>query len=311
MARNHFIPGPGASGLPVEAETVLDNAHGLRWMLFSVLSSSAMTIAARYASWELDSRLVVLYRAGLTLLAVAVALMIWPALRHRLKVTRWRDHLMRGLLIAISTHLGYYTIANVPLATTTVLFFTAPIFATVLAVMLHGETIGPRRMAAIAAGFSGALIILRPGFDAIEIGLITAILSSLTFALALNMSRNLSRADGPLSVYVSSMVFTMLLSIPIAAPVMAMPDLPMTWIALIAITITGSLRGVADIQAYRYAEAALLAPVTYLRLVFIGLGGFFLFDETVDIYTAIGAIIIIGATLYITRREAAQRRKTA
>jgi drug/metabolite transporter (DMT)-like permease len=280
-----------------------DNWRGLKWMLLSVVASSAMTVAARVASQELDSRMVVLGRGALTLIAILALLAVSAKLRGKLRFTNPRSHLIRGFLIAISTQMGFYTIATIPLATTTVLFFTAPIFATILAILIHGEKIGPRRIFAIVAGFTGVLIILRPGFDALELGLLTAIGSSLTFATALTMSRNLSNADGPLSTYFSSVVIMVIVSIPIAAPVMTLPDLNITWIAMIALVITSTTRGIGDIEAYRHADAALLTPITYLRLVLIGIAAYFFFAETPDTATLIGATIIIASTLYIAQRE--------
>jgi drug/metabolite transporter (DMT)-like permease len=274
-------------------------------MMLSVVASSAMTIAARIASQDLDSRMVVLGRGALTFIAILAVLAVSAKLRAKLQFTDVRGHLIRGFLIAISTQMGFYTIATIPLATTTVLFFTAPIFATVLAILIHGEKIGPRRIFAIVAGFAGVLIILRPGFDALELGLLTAIGSSLTFAMALTMSRNLSNADGPLSTYFSSVVIMVIVSIPIAAPAMSLPSLNITWIAMFALVITSTTRGIGDIEAYRHADAALLTPVTYLRLVFIGIAAYAFFDETPDTATLIGATVIIAATLYITARERA------
>jgi drug/metabolite transporter (DMT)-like permease len=282
-----------------------DNWRGLKWMMLSVVASSAMTIAARIASQDLDSRMVVLGRGALTFIAILAVLAVSAKLRAKLQFTDVRGHLIRGFLIAISTQMGFYTIATIPLATTTVLFFTAPIFATVLAILIHGEKIGPRRIFAIVAGFAGVLIILRPGFDALELGLLTAIGSSLTFAMALTMSRNLSNADGPLSTYFSSVVIMVIVSIPIAAPAMSLPSLNITWIAMFALVITSTTRGIGDIEAYRHADAALLTPVTYLRLVFIGIAAYAFFDETPDTATLIGATVIIAATLYITARERA------
>ena len=280
-----------------------DNWYGLKWMMLSVVASSAMTIAARIASQELDSRMVVLGRGGLTLITMLALLAISTKLRKKLQFTDLRGHLIRGFLIAISTQMGFYTIAVIPLAITTVLFFTAPIFATILAMIVHGEKIGPRRIAAIVGGFAGVLIILRPGFDALELGLITAIGSSLTFATALTMSRNLSNTDGPISTYFSSVVIMVIISIPVAAPVMAIPSTNITWIAIFVLVITSTTRGISDIEAYRHADAALLTPITYLRLVFIGLSAYFFFDETPDTSTWFGATIIIAATLYIAKRE--------
>ncbi len=119
------------------------------------------------------------------------------------------------------------------------------------------------------------------------------------------MSRNLSNADGPMSTYFSSVVIMVIVSIPIAAPVMTLPDLNVTWIAMIALVITSSIRGIGDIEAYRHADAALLTPITYLRLVFIGIAAYFFFNESPDAATLIGAMIIIAATLYIAQRERA------
>ena len=123
--------------------------------------------------------------------------------------------------------------------------------------------------------------------------------------MALTMSRNLSNADGPLSTYFSSVVIMVIVSIPIAAPAMSLPSLNITWIAMFALVITSTTRGIGDIEAYRHADAALLTPVTYLRLVFIGIAAYAFFDETPDTATLIGATVIIAATLYITARERA------
>ena len=296
----HSSPGTAPNLVPA---TERNNWRGLKWMVLSVIASSAMTIAARIASEELDSRMVVLGRGALTLITMLALLAISTKLREKLQFTDLRGHLIRGFLIAISTQMGFYTIATIPLATTTILFFTAPIFATILAIMVHGEKIGPRRISAIVGGFAGVLIILRPGFDALELGLVTAIGSSLTFATALTMSRNLSNADGPISTYFSSVVIMVIVSIPIAAPAMTIPSLKITWIAILTLVITSTTRGISDIEAYRNADAALLTPITYLRIVLIGLAAFFFFDETPDTPTLLGATVIITATLYIAKRE--------
>ena len=84
-----------------------DNWHGLKWMMLSVVASSAMTIAARIASQELDSRMVVLGRGGLTLIIMLALLTISTKLRKELQFTDLRGHLTRGFLIAISTQMGF------------------------------------------------------------------------------------------------------------------------------------------------------------------------------------------------------------
>jgi len=139
--------------------------------------------------------------------------------------------------------------------------------------------------------------------------MLTAMGSSICFASALTMSRNLAQADGPLSTYFSSIVITTLITIPIVGTDLSLPQMSVSWIALILVSLTSMVRGIADIEAYRHAEAGILAPVAYLRLVFIGVGAYFMFGEKPDWQTLLGALIIIGSSLYIAQREAALKKR--
>lgn len=303
------MPGPGGpTAAPIEPAPVQDNLRGIIWALVSVVGASMMSLAVRGVALEVDSRMVVMFRAGISTLIMVAAIILVSRLRKDLRFSRPWLHLLRGLLIGVSTNLGFYTLVHIPLATATVLFFTAPIFATILGAVIHGERVGPRRIAASAAGFVGALVILRPGLEAFHPAMVTALGSSALFAVALTLSRGLANADGALSTYFSSVVITVLVTLPIAVPVWEYPTAPVTWFAVGVLVITSALRGIADIQAYRYGEAAILAPIAYLRLVLIGVGAWLLFGEGIDVPTGIGAVIIIGSTLYIARREAKLRK---
>ncbi|WP_316014704.1 DMT family transporter [Roseobacter sp. HKCCA0434] len=282
-------------------QAVSDNLRGVAWMLFSVLAASAMSVSVRWLADGLDSRMILMLRAGVSCMIV-LPLLIVPLFWRQMRFSRPGQHIIRGLLIAFSTHLGFYTLAHVPLATATVLFFTAPIFAVIIAAVLLGEKVGPRRWSAVGAGFVGAAIILRPGFGTLDPAMLAALGSSVLFAAALSMSRGLAQADGPLSAFVSSVFVTALVTLPIAAPVWEMPASVGMWVAVAVLVTTGAMRNVGDIQAYRYADAALLAPITYLRIVVIGVAGYALFGEVIDGPTLAGTVLIVGSTLYIAHR---------
>ncbi|MEM9641457.1 MAG: DMT family transporter [Pseudomonadota bacterium] len=284
-----------------------DNIRGILWMLVSVVGASAMSVAVRELSTDVDSRMIVVLRSAIIMAGLAVALIVLPKTRD-MHFSRPGLHILRGGLIGLSTHLGFYTLANLPLATTTVLFFTAPIFATILSVIFQGERVGLRRAAAVAAGFVGAAIILRPGLQPFEPAMLAALASSAMFAVALTLSRGLVAADGANSAYMSSVVITLLVSLPIAAPVWSIPSSGWAWFILGIVVVGGALRGYADILAYAKGEASVLAPITYLRLVLIGGSGFVFYNEVPDRPTLVGAAIIIAATLYIARREARLRK---
>ncbi|MEM9813580.1 MAG: DMT family transporter [Pseudomonadota bacterium] len=288
----------------LEDKAQTDNLKGLLWLLVSVIGASVMAVAVRELSASLDTRMMVLLRSIITLGALIPAL-AWPGLRRRaLRMTRPGLHLVRGLLIGGATHAGFFALAHLPLATATVLFFTAPIFATLLTGPIQGERVGRRRWSAVAAGFIGALIILRPSPAGFEPATLAALGSSLAFAIALLLSRRVAEADGPAAAYLSSVVITFLITLPIMPGAWGWPNSFGVWVVAAVMIASGTIRGVADIQAYRHGEAAILGPVTYLRLVFVGGAGYLLYDEVPDGATWAGAAIIIGAALYIARREA-------
>lgn len=297
------------SGLPPIGD--YQNIKAILWLLLSVFASSAMTIAVRVMSFDLAPPMIVLLRFGITAILLLGAILVARELRTKLSFTRPRLHLIRGLCMAISTHLGFYAIANLELVTVTVLFFMVPIFATALSGFLNGEHAGPRRLAAIAVSFIGVLLILKPGYQPLNLAMFAALLSSVLFAFALVNSRRLATADGPFSVLVSSVFITALFSVPLAIPVWAMPQTMAVWGVVGMLVSTGLIRLFADIQAYRFGEASVLAPITYLRLILIGGAAYLMFGEVPDQMAILGTVIIIGSALYIARREARLARSSA
>ncbi|MFQ5622562.1 MAG: DMT family transporter [Paracoccaceae bacterium] len=294
---------PDVTAATGERAGATDNPRAIGWILASVVAASAMVVAVRMLSADISSPVIVLLRAALTIMLLAPVLALSGRARRQLRFSRPWLHVLRGGLIGIATNLGFYTLTRIPLATASVLFFMAPVFATILAIPVHGEKVGPRRWAAVGCGFLGAVIILRPDTGSLHPAMIAALGSSLTFAAALTLSRGLAIADGAFSGYFSAVVITALLTLPFALPSLGLPASGIGLVSVGVLVAGGAVRGVADIQAYRLGEASVLAPIIYLRLVLIGLAGYLFFGETPDAPTLAGAAIIILATLYIARRE--------
>ena len=181
----------------------INNRLGIIWILMSVSFASVMSILVKELGQTFDSRLLVLFRAGLLTIFLCLPVVAIPAFRRRLYFSKPYLHIFRGLLIAFSTHLGFFTLTVLPIATTVVLFFTAPIFATILSIFINKERVGLRRWLAVIIGFFGVLIVLQPGFEGSYTAMFAALLSSFLFALALAFSRNIVSADGSLSAYMS------------------------------------------------------------------------------------------------------------
>lgn len=300
---------PLAPSSPAEAETrqAADNRRGMLWMLVSVMGATGMTLCVRYLTPDLHTAMLAFLRAILGL-AVLLPFALPGKQRSGLRFTAWHWHLARGVCFAIALNLGFYALWQLPLAQATVLMFLAPVFVTVLAGPVLGERVGPRRWAAVAAGFLGTLILLRPGggpgADVLDWGAVAAVVSSLVFALALLIGKMLAPRDGTSSVFVSSTLLVAVFTLPPALFVWQIPVNAWQWALIIALAATSSLRSYADIRAYAAGEAGFLAPFSYLRLILVGLAGYLLFGEVLDGATWLGGAIIVGATLYIAWREA-------
>jgi len=280
-----------------------ENWRGILWAMLSVIGASAMAISVRGASLGLDTRLLVGYRLFFTLILIGILILIVPRLRSKVHFKQPRAHLIRGILMAFSVHLGFYTLSIVPLAAAAILFATAPIFATIISVAMGRETIGIRRTLAILVGFIGTIIVMRPSSEIIDTNMIYGIGSSIFFSFSLVMSRNLARTDGPLSTLISTSAIGLIVTIPLAAPVFEITTDTNIILWTLVLIIFGILRQYSDIQAYTYAQAAVIAPISYFRVVLIGLMAYLFFNEIPAVTTYIGATIIIAATIYITNRE--------
>ena len=280
-----------------------ENWRGILWAMLSVIGASAMAISVRGASLGLDTRLLVGYRLFFTLILIGILILIVPRLRSKVQFKQPRAHLIRGILMAFSVHLGFYTLSIVPLAAAAILFATAPIFATIISVAMGRETIGIRRTLAILVGFIGTIIVMRPSSEIIDTNMIYGIGSSIFFSFSLVMSRNLARTDGPLSTLISTSAIGLIVTIPLAAPVFEITTDTNIILWTLVLIIFGILRQYSDIQAYTYAQAAVIAPISYFRVVLIGLMAYLFFNEIPVVTTYIGATIIIAATIYITNRE--------
>ncbi len=285
----------------------VDNPRAALWMLASVAAATVMTVLVRELTPEMHTRMIAFLRSFVAL-AFLLPLLVRRDALARLRVRRPWLHLLRGALIAVALNSGFYAIWKLPLATATILFFLAPIFSTLLAPLMVGERVGPRRLIAVAVGFGGALVVLRPGVAPIDAGTAAAVLSSLCFAVSLLLGKIAGAHDGHDAVFFSSAVISALLTLPPALTTWHLPSEGWIWLAVLGLALASSLRGYADIRAFAIGEAGYIAPVSYLRLPSVGAVGYLIFGERVDFWTLLGGAIIAGATLYIVLREAALRR---
>jgi drug/metabolite transporter (DMT)-like permease len=214
----------------------------------------------------------------------------------------WLQFLRAALLLA-STALNFVAIQYLQLAQTVSIMFLAPLIVSLMAGPLLGEWAGPRRLAAIAVGFVGVLIITRPGTGAIHPAALLTLMGMLCYATILLMTRRLSARDSAETTMFYSSLFGAVALLPIAAlQWKAMPGL-WHWTIVVIMGFGGAAGHWLLIQAQRFTDAPVLAPFLYTQIVWMALGGYVFYGEMPDRWTFIGSSVVICSGLYLLHRE--------
>lgn len=273
---------------------------GVVWMALAGLLFVAVTVIVRYLGSNLPA-----IEAAFIRYVIGLALILPLAFRARLQVPRGKKlglYTARGLAHALAVTLWFYAMARIPIADVIAIGYTSPIFVTIGAALFLGERLRVHRIAAVVAGFIGAVVILRPGFQVIEVGSLAQLLAAPVFAASFLMAKVLTRDEDPVMIVVMLSVFCTLALAPGAYAVWQMPTLTeVLWLGLVAVFAT--LGHYAQTRAYKATQITATQPVWFLQLVWGVLFGWLLFDEAVDPFVIAGAAIIITAVTYISHRE--------
>lgn len=236
----------------------------------------------------------------------------WMA-RRGLAIFRTRHpwlHVLRGLFSLICWALYYWSFQRLDLATATVLSFTSVMFVTALAGPVLGEVVRWRRWTATIMGFIGVVIVARPFAAGLNPAVLVGLTSALFGAGIVLTTKRLSSTEHTDTIMLYIGIITFSGSLPAALPVFTVPEAwQATWLALMAIIGPAGMQ--LWIGAFRLADATVVAPIGYTRLLFAAAAGALMFDEQPDWWTATGAVLIVASALYITQREARVARERA
>lgn len=213
---------------------------------------------------------------------------------------------LRGALHIVAVILWFFAMTRIPIAEVTAIGFLNPIVATVGAAILLNEAISWRRGAAIGVALVGAMVVLRPGMRALELGHLAQLTAALAFGLSYIVARQLAqRASAEVVVAMMSVTVSIGLA-PIAFAVWVPPTLPQIGgLAMVAVFATTGHYTMT--RAFAAAPMAVTQPVTFLQLIWASLLGVMMFGEPHDPMVLIGGGLMIAAISYITWRESRLR----
>lgn len=228
--------------------------------------------------------------------------------RHALGSRRPGLQFLRSLLMLATTLLFFLAVSHIDLATATTIAFVEPLVITILSFLVLKEQVGVRRWAAVAVGFLGVLIVIRPGFGMAHAALLLPVLSASTGACYNVLTRIVARHDGnATSLFYSALVGCIGLSL--AMPLLWQAPRWDQWLLLAALGLTGGFAHVLVIRAFTYASASIIAPFIYLQLLWAMVIGFLWFGNWPVLTTWIGAAIIIATGIYTAHRERIRARE--
>jgi len=283
-----------------------DNLRGAALMAAAALVFAVEVLAIRLmAGRGIPTEVQVAFRAGgqllwiLPLLARS-GLLVWRTRRAAL-------HVARGLSSLVTWALYYLSFARLDMATATVLSFTNVMFTTLLAGPVLGERVDRWRWAGTLIGFAGVAVMLRPGAEIDLLGAAAALGAAVAWCGITLSSRSLTRTESTATVLAWVGLVTFSGSLPFAVA---------AWVPLGALELA-LLMGVAIVspsiiwlvtEALRAGEASAIAPLQYLRLVFVALAGWLLYGEVPDVWGWAGAGVILAGALVVTAAEARRGR---
>ncbi len=278
------------------------------WLMLGVTGGLALDLCAKQLLTTFSLLQFVLLRS---LIGLGLFLLIGPCLGgwRQLVTQRWRWHLLRTLLASGAMFGFFFGLAKMPLVNTLTLGFTAPLMLTALSAPLLGEHVGLRRWLAVLAGFSGVLVVLRPGAGFLSFASLAVLISAFCYACLAITSRYLGRTESnySLSVYVMAGPLTISgLLVWAGESTWRAPDMA-DWLLFSLAGACSVIAWLGIINGYRRAAPAILAPFEYTTLVGGTLAGYLFWDELPDAWVLSGAGIIIASGLYVVYREVAWR----
>lgn len=218
------------------------------------------------------------------------------------KTSHFKKHFVRSVLNLPAMLLYFSTLVMLPIEKVTAISFVAPLIVTVLAVLFLGEKIYIYRTLALILGFSGMLIILRPGFIDISIGVYMALFSSFLWSVVIIITKKISKEDSSITILSYQSVFMSIFSFIIVLFFWETPS-SKTFFYLFLAALSGTILHLALNHAYKLVDVSMTQPYSFLSLVFASIIGFFVFSEMPDLFTWLGASIIFLGVLIISYRE--------
>jgi len=277
---------------------------GIGYMLAATVANAAMAAGIHHVSHEIHPFEIAFFRS-----LVGVVMLAPLFLRHGselMSTAHFPLHMLRAAVNVIAMLTYYLSLSLIALAEVTAINFSAPLFCSLLAVIILGERLRLARLAGLVLGFAGTLIVLQPSGQTFDPNSLVALFSAMMWGASMIIIKVLSARGTSASNTLWFSVLVLPVTLIAASFVWVTPSwTEMAW--LVGIGVAGTLSTFFLTEAFRHAEATVVLPFDFTKLVWASLIGAFIFAEPLRITTWLGAAIIIAAATYVTWVETRDR----
>lgn len=293
------------SALVVRWLALPPNLRGILWVALSGVLFALLNVFTLIPAQHLNPYVMAFLRYFFGALFL-VPIVFRLGLYRSLHTNRLGLHISRGAIHTAGMMLWFVALPLTTLAEITALGFTGPIFVTIGAALFLGEDVRLRRWIAVIVGFIGAMIIIRPGFSALHLGVICILLSTPIFSASNLMSKALASTDSANTIVIWQNIVIVICAAPFAIWFWQNPGWgDIVWFLLAG--LAGTLGHICQQRGYQLADITLLQPIGFLSLIYNTVLGYLLFCQQPDVWTFVGAAVIFGSAMYISHREAVRR----
>lgn len=288
--------------MPPSQTTQSNTMIGIALMLGAMLVLPFLDVVAKFLGQQ-NVPIIEIVWARLFFGMVMTAPLVWKIDGARSLIPqRPIIHTIRASFLIAATGLFFWALKFQSIADTLAIFFVQPLVITVLSPFVLGEKVGVRRWLAVAVGFMGTLIIIRPGFQNLNPGVFMALGAGTSLALYMLLTRRIAGSTGAMTTtFLTSLAGAVLTSIAVVF-VWQIPT-PQQWLLFLLLALIATFGHYLIVGAYDFAEASLLAPLGYTEMIMAVVAGWYFFGDFPDKWTFVGVGILIACAIYISYRE--------
>jgi drug/metabolite transporter (DMT)-like permease len=269
--------------------------------LFTIMDAVAKGLIARYPAPQV-------IWARFAGQALIVAVLLGPRMGPMLRTSHPWLHVVRSAFQFMATGFFFLALAYIGLPEATALADTSPVLITLGAALFLGEKLGPRRIFGVVAALTGALIIIRPGADVFTLAALLPLANAVAYAGNALLTRHIGMKEPYWTSLMYGALFGAILggfALPSVWVTPTLPDLGLFFL----VGCLGTVAQLCIIRSFSTPEASVVAPFTYLGIIFATLWSVLFFDTWPDGWTMVGALVIVSAGLYVWHRETLAARK--